>query len=48
MMHDFAMTANHVVFMDLPIVFNLDVAIRARPAVPVGRRLRRAARGAPA
>jgi carotenoid cleavage dioxygenase-like enzyme len=27
MMHDFAMTAAHVVFMDLPIVFNLDVAI---------------------
>ncbi len=26
MMHDFALTANHVVFMDLPIVFNLDVA----------------------
>ena len=50
MMHDFALTANHVVFMDLPIVFNLDVAIKRRPrhAVPVGRRLRRAARGAPA
>ena len=27
MMHDFAMTAGHVVFMDLPIVFNLDAAI---------------------
>lgn len=27
MMHDFAMTAGHVVFMDLPIVFNLDLAI---------------------
>jgi carotenoid cleavage dioxygenase-like enzyme len=28
MMHDFALTAEHVVFMDLPIVFNLDVAIK--------------------
>ena len=27
MMHDFALTARHVVFMDLPIVFNLDTAI---------------------
>lgn len=27
MMHDFAMTAEHVIFMDLPIVFNMDVAI---------------------
>jgi carotenoid cleavage dioxygenase-like enzyme len=27
MMHDFALTAEHVVFMDLPIVFNADVAI---------------------
>lgn len=27
MMHDFALTAEHVVFMDLPIVFNLDIAI---------------------
>ena len=26
MMHDFALTAEHVVFMDLPIVFNLDIA----------------------
>ena len=25
MMHDFALTAEHVVFMDLPIVFNLDI-----------------------
>lgn len=29
MMHDFALTANHVVFMDLPIVFNLDIALAA-------------------
>lgn len=27
MMHDFAMTADHVVFMDLPIVFNMDIAM---------------------
>lgn len=27
MMHDFALTENHVIFMDLPIVFSLDVAI---------------------
>jgi carotenoid cleavage dioxygenase len=27
MMHDFALTANYVVFMDLPIVFNLDAAV---------------------
>ncbi|MCT7661710.1 carotenoid oxygenase family protein [Mycobacterium deserti] len=27
MMHDFALTANHVVFMDLPIVFSLEVAM---------------------
>ncbi|MEV3903113.1 carotenoid oxygenase family protein [Mycobacterium sp. NPDC050551] len=28
MMHDFALTAEHVVFMDLPVVFDLDIAIR--------------------
>jgi len=27
MMHDFALTATHVVFMDLPVVFDLDVAL---------------------
>lgn len=27
MMHDFALTENHVIFLDLPIVFSLDVAI---------------------
>ncbi len=26
MMHDFALTANHVVFLDLPVVFQLDLA----------------------
>lgn len=28
MMHDFALTADHVVFMDLPVVFNLEAAMR--------------------
>jgi carotenoid cleavage dioxygenase-like enzyme len=32
MMHDFALTAGHVIFMDLPIVFNLDIAIRGGEA----------------
>lgn len=27
MMHDFALTAEHVIFMDLPVVFNLEVAM---------------------
>ena len=27
MMHDFALTAQHVIFMDLPIVFNADAAV---------------------
>lgn len=26
MMHDFAMSAEHIVFMDLPLVFRLDIA----------------------
>ena len=34
MMHDFAMTAEHIVFMDLPIVFNLDVAIKSDGDMP--------------
>jgi len=34
MMHDFALTAEHVVFMDLPIVFNLDVAMRGDGDMP--------------
>lgn len=34
MMHDFALTARHVVFMDLPIVFNLDVALRGEGDMP--------------
>ena len=36
MMHDFALTAGYVVFMDLPIVFNLDVAMSGSGAMPYG------------
>jgi carotenoid cleavage dioxygenase len=34
MMHDFALTAQHVIFMDLPIVFNLDIAISRESDMP--------------
>jgi carotenoid cleavage dioxygenase-like enzyme len=34
MMHDFAMTANHVVFMDLPIVFDVDTAASGKHDMP--------------
>jgi carotenoid cleavage dioxygenase len=34
MMHDFALTAAHVVFMDLPIVFNLDIALSGSGDMP--------------
>jgi carotenoid cleavage dioxygenase len=34
MMHDFALTAEHVVFMDLPIVFNLDIALEGNGDMP--------------
>jgi carotenoid cleavage dioxygenase len=34
MMHDFALTAEHVVFMDLPIVFNLDIALQGNSDLP--------------
>ncbi|MDT7765613.1 MAG: hypothetical protein QOC63_5033 [Mycobacterium sp.] len=34
MMHDFALTAGHVIFMDLPIVFNLDIAINGQGDMP--------------
>src|SRR4029077_14351646 len=34
MMHDFALTAEHVVFMDLPMVFNLDVALKGDGDMP--------------
>ena len=36
MMHDFAVTAGYVVFMDLPVVFNLDVAMSGSGAMPYG------------
>ncbi|KAA0085672.1 9-cis-epoxycarotenoid dioxygenase [Mycolicibacterium sp. P9-64] len=34
MMHDFALTAQHVIFMDLPIVFSLDVAMKGEGDMP--------------
>ena len=34
MMHDFALTAKHVIFLDLPVVFNLDVALRSESDMP--------------
>jgi carotenoid cleavage dioxygenase len=34
MMHDFALTARYVVFMDLPIVFNLDIALEGKGDMP--------------
>ncbi|MFZ0835034.1 MAG: carotenoid oxygenase family protein, partial [Mycobacterium sp.] len=34
MMHDFALTAEHVIFMDLPIVFNLDIAMSGARDMP--------------
>ncbi|MCK0176387.1 carotenoid oxygenase family protein [Mycolicibacterium sp. F2034L] len=34
MMHDFAMTSGHVVFMDLPIVFDLDAAMSGNGDMP--------------
>ena len=34
MMHDFALTAEHVIFMDLPVVFNLDLALAAIKIMP--------------
>ncbi len=34
MMHDFAMTSKHVVFMDLPIVFDLDIALNGKGDMP--------------
>lgn len=34
MMHDFALTAKHVIFMDLPIVFDLDTAISGKRDMP--------------
>jgi carotenoid cleavage dioxygenase-like enzyme len=34
MMHDFALTAERVIFMDLPIVFNLDIALKGESDMP--------------
>jgi carotenoid cleavage dioxygenase-like enzyme len=34
MMHDFALTAEHVIFLDLPVVFNLDIAIKDPSDMP--------------
>jgi carotenoid cleavage dioxygenase len=34
MMHDFAMTSGHVIFMDLPVVFDLDIALRGEGDMP--------------
>ena len=34
MMHDFAMTAGHVIFMDLPMLFDFDVAARGDRDMP--------------
>ena len=34
MMHDFHLTAGHVVFMDLPVVFNKAQALSGRPGMP--------------
>jgi len=34
MMHDFALTSEHVVFMDLPIVFNRDIAAKGDGDMP--------------
>ncbi len=34
MMHDFAMTAEHVVFMDLPVVFDLNIAMSGSHDMP--------------
>lgn len=34
MMHDFALTAEYVVFMDLPIVFDLDIAMKGEGDMP--------------
>ena len=40
MMHDFMITRDHAVFMDLPVVFDLEPAIRGEAAARLGRHLR--------
>ncbi len=45
MMHDFAISRNHAIFMDLPVVFDLDIALeRCRDAVLLAARQRLAHR----
>ena len=34
MMHDFALTAGHVIFLDLPVVFDLEIATSGRRDMP--------------
>jgi carotenoid cleavage dioxygenase-like enzyme len=34
MMHDFALTASHVIFMDLPMVFKVDIATNGKRDMP--------------
>ena len=33
-MHDFALSAQHVIFMDLPIVYNRDIALKSATDIP--------------
>ena len=33
-MHDFALSAEHIVFMDLPVVFRLDIACNGQHDMP--------------
>lgn len=37
MMHDFAITENYVIFMDLPVVFNLEKAMASMGPAPAGK-----------
>ena len=49
MVHDCAITETYVVVLDLPVTFDLETALAgARPALPLGRRLRRPRRAAAA
>jgi carotenoid cleavage dioxygenase-like enzyme len=34
MMHDFALTQDHVIFMDLPVVFDIDIAMTGKRDMP--------------
>ena len=45
MMHDFMITSEHAIFMDLPVVIDLELAMRGEPPLQMERRLRRAGRG---